>query len=492
MQRSPVDKLARVGRTVLLVGTVLALFTLGAWTLRPEWIEDWDLSLVTAHVDGPTGRILEAENIRGADPAGSIELSEALLEDLGEVEPWDRLDPVVRRTLQNVVLNHRRLDQLDDALEACEEWVDFDPNNLRARAELGELLAEHPERREEGLTAIRELFELAPQVGYIAGPWVAALAAEGRYAEAMDAALESDRLALANSWTVSWMDGRPKKTTRRARLTPLRHGADGVRLEFSLQGPVDSMRVEPPFGAPLTLIDPVLEIRGNRRPLDLVFAETDVGLTRVVQSGNTFTQMDGGGAFFQVPLPHTLKASTVEFVFSARIVRNPAPALNVLAFHSDYELILAALESAGRTEQVRTLADARRRRLFTQKLQVYWKKEGSFSGQRSNSVALGGMFEAGRLQFETTLPVNAPATHLRIDFPEGVGTTFGIERIVTNVGPKREDVEVALEGLELTVLRNLERVGNAFTVTGADPHFGFELPDKRGKVHSATVKGWAQ
>jgi tetratricopeptide (TPR) repeat protein len=491
MRRSPVDKLARAGRLVLLAGSILALLTLGAWTLRREWIEDWDASWVAAHVDGPTARIEEAEAGRGADPAGSIELSEALMDDLEDVEPWDRLDPVVRRTLQNIVLNHRRLEQHEQAALAAERWVDFDPNNLRARAELGELLMLVPERREEGLRVLEELFTLVPQLDYAAVAYVEALIGEGRHLDAMDAASKSDRLTLANSWIVSWMDGRPKKQTRRARLTPVLWG-DELRLEFSLAGPVASMRVELPNGAPLTLIDPVLEIRGNRKPTELVFAELETGLTRIARSGNTFTQAEGGGAFFQVPLPHTLRPNKVDFVFRTKWVRNPCAALGAIAFHPDYDATLAALEAAGRSEQVETLKGVRRRSLARQRLQVYWKKDGSFSGQRSRAATLGGVFADGALRFETTIEVNAPATELRLDFPEGVGTTFGIERIRTVVGPTGEEVDVELEGLETTVLRNLDRDGSTFTVTGNDPHFGFVVPVQKGKVHEVRVKGWAR
>ncbi len=492
MRKTPVDKLAQAGRLVLFGGSVLALLTLGAWTGRKVWIEDWDRSLVQAHVDDPAGRMEGAENIRGADPAASIALAQALMDDLAEVTPLDRLDPVVRRTLQGIILNHRRLDQTEEALETCEAWVEFDENNLRAWVELAELRLLLPAQRSAGLDLMQELFERTPQVGYLAGPWVAALMEEGRYLEAMGAAVKSDRLSLANSWTVSWMDGRPRKTTRRARLTPMRTGEDGIRMEFSLQGPVASMRVELPNGAPLTLVDPVLEISGVRQPIVLNFAESDVGLTRIVQSGNSFTQLDGSGAFFQVPLLHPIRSSQVDFVFRARQLRNPAEALSVLAHHSQYDAVVAALEAAGRTEQVETLRNARRRGLMTQKIQVYWRKEGAFSGQRSNTAILGGRFEDDRLHFETTLVVDAPATYLRIDFPEGLGTVFQLERIVTNVGRQREDVDIELDGLEIGLIKSIERDGAAFTVTGSDPHFEFEIPDKRGKVHELTVVGWAR
>ena len=87
MRTTPVDRLAHLGRLLLLLGALLAVGTLGAWTAAPDWIDQVDADLVAAHVGEAEARDAELLARADADPEAMSALAERQVEALEGRKP---------------------------------------------------------------------------------------------------------------------------------------------------------------------------------------------------------------------------------------------------------------------------------------------------------------------------------------------------------------------------------------------------------------------
>ena len=115
MRTTPVDRLAHVGRLLLLLGALLAVATLGAWTLAPEWVDQVDEDLVADYV--AAAEALDEELLAAArgDSEVLLGIAEQQAELLSEVRPSERMDAERRRALEYMTRHRDKLGDLEGA-----------------------------------------------------------------------------------------------------------------------------------------------------------------------------------------------------------------------------------------------------------------------------------------------------------------------------------------------------------------------------------------
>ena len=492
MRTTPVDRLAHIGRVLLLLGALLGAATLGAWKLAPEWVDSLDDQWVEAHM--AAAEALD-EELRATEPGDSEALlaiaarQAALLE---RVRPGERMDEHRRRALEYMTRHRERLGDLEGARESARAWVASDPRNARAVLELGRLLIADSDARAEGIEVLGQLFLRMPEVDMVAEAWCNVLMDEGRFVEAAEAALHCDRQARPNLWRIRWRrrDEAPKPF--QAVLFPELDADGRLVVEGQVAGPISWLSLELPPGGRCTLIDPVLTFELKGKTHEVVLADAEGVLTpQLARSGRAFVQDGGLGARFELDLGTEALDPEPTVRLNAGIVRPPSAGLLAVAYHPRLEEALRAVRAAGRDDLVGALGSARLAGLVEGEVQLYWRKrKGGFTRANSVIARLGGTIDAGALNFDLELPIAERVSLVRLDLPEGTGVAYDLEHV--DVVGAEGTRELDAGTLELELMHGVERDGSVFTVTGSDPWLAFELPGEVVVVDHLRVAGVAR
>ena len=179
MRRS--DVILSVVNAVLTLGAVIAVGVAILWWRAPRTVDEWGERLVTSYVDEWKARLGLAEVAlrEGRRREGRSEVVQ-ILRDLDEIKPGDRLAPTKTRAYRTLIAGYDRSGEYDEALRWLDAWIEFDENDLTARASRGLTLLRIPGREAEGEVIITELYARLPEAESIARAHAALLRERGR------------------------------------------------------------------------------------------------------------------------------------------------------------------------------------------------------------------------------------------------------------------------------------------------------------------------
>lgn len=493
MRTTPVERLAHLGRALLLVGALLALGVSLLWTQGEEWVRNFDAETVEAYI--APARDLDART-RAPDFSGSnrfVKVGLEVNEMLQHIRPGERLELERRRALEYLTRHQQRLDNLPEALEAARAWVKFDPRSVRAVLVLAELLGQDPDLGAERLEVLGGLFTQLPEVDVVARAWCELLMDEGRYLEAVDAALMCDRQARPNLWRVRWKRREAATSPFQAMVIPSLTAEGELVLECTIAGPALWISIEFPPGGACTLVDPVLTFtKKGAAEEELVLAEFE-GLKAVslTQVGGTFTQAGELGSRFEIEPGGAALDAQPKLSLRAGFSRPPSAGLLAVALHAQADAAYELLAASGREQDLALLSSVRLSGLQAGSTQLYWRKrKGGFTASNSLRLPLGGTLVEDRLEFELEFPIGERVSLVRFDFPEGLGMTYeltGVEAVTVD-----GSLPLDLSQAELELLHSLDRDGAVFTVTGTDPWLAVALPGPVTTVERLLVRGVAR
>lgn len=492
MSTTPVDRLAHLGRALLLAGALLALGVSLLWTQGEEWVRNFDAETVDAHI--APARDLDART-RAPDFSGSNRYVKVGLEVNGmlkHIRPGERLELERRRALEQLTRHQQQLGNLPEALESAREWVKFDPLSVRAVLELAELLGQDPDLAAERLEVLGELFTQLPEVDVVARAWCELLMDEGLYLEAVDAALLCDRQARPNLWRVRWKRREAATSPFQAMVIPSLTAEGELVLECTIAGPAVWISIELPPGGACTLVDPVLTITKKGGAEELVLAEFEGSkAVSLEQVGSTYTQAGELGSRFEIEPGGAALDAQPQLTLRAGFSRPRSAGLLAVALHAEADRAYRLLAANDREGDLALLSSARLSGLRAGSTQLYWRKrKGGFTATNSVRLPLGGTLVEGGLEFELEFPIAERASLVRLDLPEGLGVSYELNSIEVVTSAERHAVDVAQAELEL--LHSLDRDGSVFTVTGKDPWLALALPGTVTTVERLLVRGVAR
>ncbi len=469
MRRTRLRLLANCTRLLLLGICCTAGGTAAIWNWRSEWVVATDAWLQRRYVATFRERFDAITKV--ADHKQRADGCATLLAELDWVRRQDRLADVVGGCLQHLSSVAENTGDLVAAAQWMQRAVDFDDHDVLTANRLAGLECRIPEQRANGLARLTQLLRQFPGHPVLANSLAQNLAAAERPAEAATVIDNAMTALHSNLWTIAWDTGPgPNNFERRVETIASPEG-DEIVFRFRVAEPIFGLQIFPPtFHS--GRIDRARLRCGANRQIDLFAATTATYQLRI--DGNAAATFGSSGASWTVHWDEPIPADTHLELF-CREQLLPEFALEPALTTPQLGAWLDAPPAPADESQLRRLRRARARVGGAGDLQVFWcAGNATFDAAHSRLAQPVPTPTDDGCAFTGRFAIDAAVARLRLDFPDGVGTSYAVSTFALTLPDRTLAIDLAT--IELQTPHNVERRGDRFVVTGGDPYFTFTLP----------------
>jgi len=322
--------LSHLGRIALLALTVCCGATWILWSQAPERVEAFDAYLKDRYVASYVDRFQDVNKRLAQKDESALDELEELIVDLEPVKKGDRLESLKRSALQRAISVYSFTGNLERALHHADGVTVFDDRDIHNSVRRAALLAKMPGKLEEAEAVLEDLFLRFPATSFVSDMQISALTGQGRYAEAILAALRAESfgamLVPTDAWEIYVDLGEgfrnDKKTTLR-----VREDVEPGRFVASLHMPksvseLTRLRIDMPPSAKLIIDEWTITFTAGETVTTLPVLERIESSNQVVIEGDLVKTIGGGDSFVALLVPEELlEVPGVKLRMEMRITR---------------------------------------------------------------------------------------------------------------------------------------------------------------------------
>lgn len=480
---------------ILAFISIVAVITFFVWQMNKTVIHKIDKIVVDTYVSGYHNKYNKAKELTKTDINRSNYALEKLLSEMEPIKNLDRVAPLKRKVLALLTERYTESAKFDKALIVSGKWIDFDDQDLNALAKHGLILSSIPEKEEEGLQRLSDLFVKVPEASVVAETYAKLLLNNGKTVDAFRA-LSQSLIVPGNKpegpWRVYWHSG---EGFNKNDFLGFRVKADNnniVKINFELSSGTKHLRLDPPPFSRLTMYNPVLTVDIDDTQKTTPLLDLPKRFHQVTQIGSKLKTSGGNDPYFiwemeDIPAGDKMSVS-IEFKLG---VLFPEAMLDIalsekgdileneLSSINDKNVLKHLLEIQENSKQeallpIEELFEPVLKSLKGTTIELYWRVENKgFSEERKSTTTFDFSLNARRVNFDLSLNYNGRTDELRLDLPSVKGRSFTLTKVELVEGEKITTIDI--ENTNFILQNNITKKDNKIVVLGEDPHFSFKI-----------------
>ena len=322
--------LSHLGRIALLALTVCCGVTWLLWTQAPERVHAFDAYLKDRYVASYVDRFQDVNYRLAQKDKSALDDLEELIVDLEPVKKGDRLESLKRSALQRAINVYSLTGNLERALHHADGVTVFDERDIHHSVGRAALLAKMPGKLEEAEAVLEDLFLRFPATSFVSDMQIGALTGQGRYAQAILAALRAESfgamLVPTDAWEIYVDLGEGFRDDKKTSLR-VREGIEQGRFIASLHMPksvsgLTRLRIDMPPNAKLVIDEWTITFTAGETVTALPVLESLESSNQVVIEGDLIKTIGGGDSYVALLVPEELlEVPGVKLRMEMRITR---------------------------------------------------------------------------------------------------------------------------------------------------------------------------
>mgnify|MGYP003387515571 CR=1 FL=1 len=485
--RTPIHRLANIGRKVLLAIFIIALGSIYLWNFQPQAIHFIDKRIVKLYKHQYKKMYRSAKATATKDGSKGLALAINLAGKLSNTKKMDRLAPIKRKNFELITSTYEQSGSYPQALEWLDKWIAFDGKDLLAKTRNVEVMLKIPNKYDEGMKRLSDLYQRVPGSEFIAEAYIRALLSEKKYTDALKVSRNyklKNYTSFKSHWQIYWDLGDGFTAEQMDIVMPKVDGNGSFHLALDLPPEVKQVRLDPPPEARYKIITPTLHYMNEnlelwKQPLNV----NDAWLT-----SNGIITSGGNDPYFYWKIPHSYLTENKMF-FTARIGLAPLPGFESAFLGPSSDEFKSTIIQTEDKDLIAEFYTVMQDTKFAQaelghslSLGIYWSKNKEAFTEKKTATINTKIHEG---QFEATLPIEDHIEKLRVDFPSTDNVTYVIKKLKIIRKKAFENVDVT--NLDLILKNDLHFKNGAFLVTGDDPHFAIKTAP--AYVESILIQG---
>ena len=324
-------------------GFRLALFALAAigavllikWPSSIQSINKYNDKIIKLYEKTHRTSFLKASELQQDRPLAAIEAYESFLKEVALVDKGDRLYPLKRKALRNLLSLLNATKQPEKALYWARLWVEMDDLDIYAQVQLGQALHKTKETKAQAVQLLASLFQRFPESKLIAEAYASILLDDRETAAAFDVLIKNHRLQTAQNfirfgWEVFWGFGDGFVAANRKQVWAKISTSTSAVVTFKMNVPIQATeyRVDVPASMGIVILNPSLQVYRNHQQIrSTAIWEQSLVLKQMVLNNNALIADGGADPFFAWELPADFRTTGDQLVFKAELQHLPSDIL---------------------------------------------------------------------------------------------------------------------------------------------------------------------
>ena len=320
-------------RFVLLIMALIGIAVLLKWPSSMHSLNHYDDKIINAYERTHNNAFLNASELQQNNPDAAIQAYQTFLDGVTLVDKGDRLYPLKRKALRNLLSLLRAEKQPEDALYWARLWVATDELDVYAQVQLGLALYQVQQTKPQALQLLAGLFKRFPESKLIAEAYATVLLEDGVPIAAFDVLIKNYRLQAAQEfplfgWEVFWGFGDGFLAANRKQVWAQISSAEVITIKMDVPVQASEYRIDVPASLGIVILDPSLQVyRNHQKTRSTAIWQRPLVLKQMVLHNNTLIADGGDDPFFAWQLPESFRAKKDQLIFRARLAHLPSDIL---------------------------------------------------------------------------------------------------------------------------------------------------------------------
>lgn len=360
-----------LARIALLLAVLSGIAVFGIWVFAPQWVTWLDHRLVERYEQKYESRFDQAVQLfnNGKKTQATEELK-TLLNDMNSIRKGDRPEGLKAKSFELLTKVLLAEDKPLEALARYEQWIAFDDRNLIAQVGKARVLCTLPERKEEGIRMISDLYRKVPDSLPVAEAYASVLLEQDRLTDAFLSLLNYQRFQRRfldrfgsyriRPWEISWDTGSGFNEGQKALLFPVWKEENRMALMAKLPAGFTyrKFKIAAPLQLNLSLSEASFTLVAGSKWERLSDKSFSLHLHEMTREGNVFvTEGNHPSLVLELKEPRKMESAsqfvaegTVEFLVPELVAHFPESFVPLLRDPKKVQRLSDELRSRGETE----------------------------------------------------------------------------------------------------------------------------------------------